>query len=474
MEITNCDWEITTGCNLSCKHCIINCKPEIELSTTQCFYAIDKLKEFGCKQINFTGGEALFRNDFPEILKYSFEKGIVNTVFTNGILLKKEILDKIKKYVTYFAISLEGPQEENDSIRGSGTFTKTLVAIRLLKMENIPFGIHITLTSKNYSSLNKTLNLIKELEPFNISINQLVLKGRALENKEELDLDINVDKILSIVREIFPEEEFSKDKGCKAKPSSIVLTSEGNIYSCTEIRQNCPARNIGNILDDTPKKESEIVYNSCKCPYYSYNSRRISINFLTGDGCAALEEDNWGDQELFPGIGEICKNCTICCKTYGWLTSSESRMFVEQKIPTVKFNGCVSCIDSFDKDSTGERILEEIPICRFYKNERCLIQDKKPLDCQLFPIKIKVRNGNVFLGLSRDCKYISSLSENEKEALYLRVIRYLKHNLDGKLKDYLDLRVEVDKISMPKDFAMKEIVSLSQKKGGWIIEETLV
>jgi len=293
--IQKCDWEITTGCNLNCKHCLINHKPKKELSTKECFLVIDLLKKLGCKQINFTGGEALVKKDFLKILNYSYEKGIINNLFTNGTQINRKNIIFLKKYVNSVGISIEGTKEANDFIRGENSYNLVSKTLKLLNQEKIPFGIYMTLNKQNLSNLKKTLKKINKYNPQNISLNELVLRGRAKKNKKEIYLKINREKILKILKEIFPNERFRIERGCNINPKNIFLTSEGKFYFCTEIRQCKKTNYLGSFLPAKFHKFTEFLDNFSKkelpkdCPYLSYVSKNITLNFLTGEKCPYLK-----------------------------------------------------------------------------------------------------------------------------------------------------------------------------------------
>lgn len=293
--IQKCDWEITTNCNLNCKHCLINHKPKRELSTNECFLVIDLLKKLGCKQINFTGGEALVKKDFFKILRYSYERGIINNIFTNGIQINSKNVILLKKYVNSFGISIEGRKEENDFIRGENSYKKVRRTLRLLNKEKIPFGIYITLNKQNILGLKKILKEITKYNPQNISLNELVLRGRARKNKKEIYLKINRKEILDTLKEIFPNEKFRIEKGCNISPKNIFLTSEGKFYFCTEIRQCKKTKFLGSFIPPNFHKFTEFSNKFSKknlpenCPYLSYVSKNITLNFLTGEKCPYLK-----------------------------------------------------------------------------------------------------------------------------------------------------------------------------------------
>jgi MoaA/NifB/PqqE/SkfB family radical SAM enzyme len=293
--IQKCDWEITTNCNLNCKHCLINHKPKRELSTKECFLVIDLLKKLGCNQINFTGGEALVKEDFFKILKYSYEMGIVNNLFTNGTQINSKNIIFLKKYVNSVGMSIEGTKETNDFIRGKNSYNKVKRTLRLLNKEKIPFGIYMTLNKQNILSLKKILKEITKYNPKNISLNELVLRGRAKKNKKEIYLKINRKEILDILKEISPNERFRIEKGCNINPKNIFLTSEGKFYFCTEIRQCKKTKFLGSFLHPNFHKFTEFSNNFSKknlpknCPYLSYVSKNITLNFLTGEKCPYLK-----------------------------------------------------------------------------------------------------------------------------------------------------------------------------------------
>jgi MoaA/NifB/PqqE/SkfB family radical SAM enzyme len=293
--IQKCDWEITTNCNLTCKHCLINHKPKKELSTKECFLIINLLKKLGCKQINFTGGEVLTKEGFFEILKYSYEKGIINNIFTNGTQINSKNIIFLKKYVNSVGISIEGTKEANDFIRGENSYKRIKRTLRLLNKEKIPFGIYMTLNKQNILSLKKILKEITKYNPQNISLNELVLRGRARKNKKEIYLKINKKEILDTLNEIFPNERFKIEKGCNINPKNIFLTSEGKFYFCTEIRQCKKTKFLGRFLPPNFHKFTEFSNNFSKknlpknCPYLSYVSKNITLNFLTGEKCPYLK-----------------------------------------------------------------------------------------------------------------------------------------------------------------------------------------
>lgn len=91
-------FEVSAVCNMDCKFCFANWRDNMEqLPYERITQIIDKLKEYGVKAINLTGGEALLRSDIVSIAKYCKERGLITIVSTNGIeLMKKcDLLDYV-------------------------------------------------------------------------------------------------------------------------------------------------------------------------------------------------------------------------------------------------------------------------------------------------------------------------------------------------------------------------------------------
>jgi len=167
--------------------------------------------------------------------------------------------------------------------------------------------------------------------------------------------------------------------------------------------------------------------------------------------------------KLFPNISNFCKQCNTCCKTYGWLLEEEAAKFTKKGYPVVKINNFLYCIDSFFKNKRGERVLEKIPRCRFYKNKSCLIYKERPLDCRLYPIKIKFGKGNSFIGLSLGCKYISKLDEFKKAKVCENIVNFFKKAPIEIINQYLHMMYQVNLISKPKKFWFKKIIKIEDK-----------
>ena len=113
---------VTDGCNLRCITCSYRNALPNELSLPEIIRLAERLKDFGLRNIVFSGGEPLMRRDFPDICAAFAGKGIKQTLLTNGLLLDKR-LPEIEQYFSEIIVSIDGPNDEvHNGIRGIDTF----------------------------------------------------------------------------------------------------------------------------------------------------------------------------------------------------------------------------------------------------------------------------------------------------------------------------------------------------------------
>ncbi|HBC85353.1 MAG TPA: hypothetical protein DCZ94_00195 [Lentisphaeria bacterium] len=106
-------YEVTPRCNLKCLHCYNAWKddvgyPEKELSTQAAKKLILKsIRESGCRNFTFTGGEPLMRDDLEELVSTVRSKCRSVNLITNGTLLPEDrIQSLIEAGISLFELPL--------------------------------------------------------------------------------------------------------------------------------------------------------------------------------------------------------------------------------------------------------------------------------------------------------------------------------------------------------------------------------
>ena len=140
-------WNITYRCNLKCSYCGLWDMQIEELDTVAVFRIIDELYAIGVRFVNFSGGEALLRRDLGAIVQKCRDKGIHVGIFSNGTLVADN-LETIRK-LHEIQISLDGPREFHDRIRGNNVYDKAIEAIEICLREGLEVHLHMVLTDGN-------------------------------------------------------------------------------------------------------------------------------------------------------------------------------------------------------------------------------------------------------------------------------------------------------------------------------------
>ena len=150
-----------------------------ELSTEKIHRIVDEAKNYGIKEILFTGGEPFLRKDLFDLCRYTHSKGLRSIITTNGALIDSDIAeDIVNSKINHIHFSLDGLEGTNDFFRGEGTFKKIIKAINILnkKRNNAHFsiGIACTVMDKNVRELYDMVVLADELNVDVINFQPLI------------------------------------------------------------------------------------------------------------------------------------------------------------------------------------------------------------------------------------------------------------------------------------------------------------
>jgi radical SAM protein with 4Fe4S-binding SPASM domain len=177
-------WNYTNRCNLNCIHCHQNSgeTEERELTTKEGFKVIDKLGDEGISILTFSGGEPLIRSDVFDAIKRADDKGILCTIASNGTMMTKQIVEKLKKSgIRRVEIGLDGCRAEtHDFLRNTpGAFEATLQGIKnCVEIGFDEICATMTLHARNFTELQGTVELAEDLGVNRFYLNRLIPAGR--------------------------------------------------------------------------------------------------------------------------------------------------------------------------------------------------------------------------------------------------------------------------------------------------------
>lgn len=287
---------VTNNCNLRCKMCDIPHSFKKDMLLTDDFKQLFKdFSEIGLhkKEVVLSGGEPLMRKDIFDIISYASSLGIFTYMPSNGTLITRSVAKRLRDAgVDTVNISIEGPREVHDNIRGIGTFDKSINAIEYLLENNTNITIATTVMKQNYTHLPEILELAKNLgvatvmfQPFS---KKFLLGSKKedfwINNSEELSgcidqvihlsdkysIMINHEKYLKKIPAYFLNFYHPNNKHCSIIKTSCSINHNGNVYPCWPrdkiILGNIKKEGISQIWDSSQHKSIIKTIKSNKCP----------------------------------------------------------------------------------------------------------------------------------------------------------------------------------------------------------------
>jgi radical SAM protein with 4Fe4S-binding SPASM domain len=186
-------WEITSRCNLLCRHCVVASSDTAssgELSTERALELIDEWAHAGVRDITFSGGEPLLRKDFFDLASAAKQQNLELSLATNGTLITPSVARTLKNLAIDVQISLDGSTPDvYGRVRGNAErFDDVIAGIRNLLDEAVNLTIGTVLTRNNVDDIDSILEFVEKTGVPSFRIIPFIPSGRGREN---LDLELD-------------------------------------------------------------------------------------------------------------------------------------------------------------------------------------------------------------------------------------------------------------------------------------------
>ncbi|MBF0595697.1 MAG: radical SAM protein [Candidatus Omnitrophica bacterium] len=209
-------YAVTYRCNLKCQMCNIWDKADHSHELSAADIAKFFQRPHRIHWVGLTGGECFLRVDLPEIadaiLSHSKDLKAIH-IATNGTLTDRvdrfmtEVRKKHKKIKFVFTISIDGPEDLHNKIRGvEGVWAKALATYKMLKeMPLVKPQFGFTLSHSNVGRFKETFLALKEACPQHrfddMTVNIFQRSSFYYDNQTmpALDADVVVKEIKSIL-----------------------------------------------------------------------------------------------------------------------------------------------------------------------------------------------------------------------------------------------------------------------------------
>jgi radical SAM protein len=244
-------WEVTQACDLACVHCRASAQPErhpMELSTEEGKRLIDQIAALEVPVFVLTGGDPIKRPDLFELIAHARKVGVrVSLTPSATPLLTRDVVFRLKEAgLARLAVSMDGASAEtHDAFRGlSGSFARTLDAVRWANEAGLPVQINTTFSRRNIGEIDAIVSLMEQLKITLWSVFFLVPTGRGKLN----DL-LSADEF---------EEVFAKIHQLSKKAGFDIKTTEAQHYRRYALQQKVADRKAG-IVNDAPARVEDAI-----------------------------------------------------------------------------------------------------------------------------------------------------------------------------------------------------------------------
>ncbi len=262
-------WHLTEGCNLRCRHCYQTGQsrgadlsmPEIkevvsEISEAMEDWAKNYQMDFS-PSFNLTGGEPLLREDLLQVINETRARGFDVFLLTNGTLITAGKANSLAKAgVKGVQVSLEGPEKIHDSIRGAGSYAKSMLGVKALLDAGLIVTLNATLSNINAKNLPEMVSIAMDNGVQRLGFSRLVPSGRGAglmpemlspgqvkelyENLlsmqvEGLDI-VTGDPVASQMNiKNSPDTSCTASGGCAAGISGFTILADGTVTPCRRL-----------------------------------------------------------------------------------------------------------------------------------------------------------------------------------------------------------------------------------------------
>ncbi len=262
-------WHLTERCNLRCRHCYQTGERTTELSFAEIVEILDEVGEtvadwsrlYGIDlplSYTLTGGEPFLRPDFFAILEDVRRRGHEVSLLSNGTLVDRATAERLAGLgVRGVQVSLEGPREIHEAIRGPESFQRALGGARHLADAGIPVTLNVTLSELNAGTFPQMIPLAVSVGARRLGFSRLVPAGRGLGLADRM---LGPERVREIYEHVFaldsqgieivtgdplagclrdPRDQAAGGAvpvgGCAAGFSGITIAPDGTLYPCRRL-----------------------------------------------------------------------------------------------------------------------------------------------------------------------------------------------------------------------------------------------
>lgn len=171
-------WEITSRCNMRCRHCFATPSHERDLPLSTVLDILRSMADAGVRKVAITGGEPLMRDDTLRILSHIAELGMLPKLLTNGVLIDRAVAEHLAAIDGIeVSVSIDGATAKtHDTIRCCrGAFDRVMQSLRLLaEYPAVQLNATCVVTSLNQGELLQIVEIARSCSAQSVNFSALL------------------------------------------------------------------------------------------------------------------------------------------------------------------------------------------------------------------------------------------------------------------------------------------------------------
>ncbi len=270
-------WNLLNRCACRCAYCSLWKTESKEIPFDGVREILRQFQRLGTRQISYSGGEPLLREDIGKIISETARLGIAPTMNSSGYGLKRHVEEL--KDLDLLKISLDGPREIHDLVRNrNGAYDTAIEAAEIASRRLRAFSFSTTISRYNVNHLSFLLDLA-ERHDSTVTFQPLKKLYRGIESMGDIAPESG--ELLTAVQMLIDQKmagnkrilnsipELRRMKAwpsfppvrCTAGKVFVMVNPDGTLLPCDRIEYSSPLPNI----TQTPVAEAIKLLPEVRC-----------------------------------------------------------------------------------------------------------------------------------------------------------------------------------------------------------------
>jgi radical SAM protein with 4Fe4S-binding SPASM domain len=151
---------LTDRCTLRCRHCFIGPQTGVDLPLADVTRLADEFSALQGLRFIVSGGEPMLHRHFWDLNERLPAYPFRSILLTNGTLLDREAARALRFHEVQ--VSLDGPQDAHDLLRGKGSFRRAVAALRHLAEAGMPISVATVVFAGNLERFDELEAILSE------------------------------------------------------------------------------------------------------------------------------------------------------------------------------------------------------------------------------------------------------------------------------------------------------------------------